>query len=490
MASIYHDQSGKLYEQVAGRVRGMILRRAFRPGDRLPSVRELSRQEGVSITTVLEAYRLLEAQGLIHPRPQSGYYVHAYASVVPAEPRRTEPTPIPAEFRRDDLLQSMSRHLERPGLQQLAFATPNPNYLPHAKLARIMTAVARDHPEACYGYGPAAGHRSLREQIAQRAFQAGAIVSPDEIVVTTGCQEALCLALHAVCNPGGVVMVESPCHYGVLQAIQLAGLKCLEVATRTRGGICLDAAAETMRTAAAEGNPVQAVLVNPNFHNPLGGLMSDEDKQALVEIANRYGVAVIEDDVYGDLGYEVDRPKVVKAFDETGDVVLCSSFSKTIAPGYRVGWIVAGKRSLKVERLKHALSVGAPSMPQLAIAEFLATGGYDVYLRRARKAYAQNTSRMADAVARYFPAGTRVTRPVGGFVLWIEMPSCIDSVRLYGDALKQNVSIAPGLLFSAQATCRNFIRLSTARWDEEMEAAIARLGRVAQSLMTPSYARK
>lgn len=470
--------SSKLYERVAERVREMILKRAYRPGDRLPSVRDLSRQERVSVSTVLEAYRLLEAQGLIHPRPQSGYFVHAYAATAPPEPSRSVPEPIPAVFRLDDLLLSMSRQKEAPGLVQLAFATPDPQLLPHAKLARIMNAVAREHPEASYGYAPTAGHRVLREQIAQRAFMAGATVSPDEIVITTGCQEALCLALKTACSPGGIVMVESPCHYGVLQAIQLSGLRSLEIQTRTRKGMDVEAMEAAIVKCASEGAPVQACLVTPNFQNPLGALMSDDDKRRLVEITARHGVALIEDDVYGDLGFEVERPRVAKAYDAEGRVMLCSSFSKTIAPGYRVGWIVAGRRRAEVERMKLALTVGGPGIPQLTLAEFLATGGYDVYLRRARKAYAQNVGRMSEAVARFFPEGTKVTRPAGGFVLWVEMPPKVDSVKLYVEALKRHVFIGPGVLFSAQGRYRNFIRLNASRWDEEIEAGLARLGRL------------
>jgi DNA-binding transcriptional MocR family regulator len=460
----------------------MILGRAFRPGDRLPSVRDLSRQEGVSVTTVIEAYRLLEAQGLIHPRPQSGYFVHAYASSVPAEPTRTEPAAVPSEFRLEELLQEMGKHNADPAVVKLAFATPNPSLLPHAKLARIMTSVVKDHPEASYGYGPSSGHRQLREQIAQRAFGAGAVVSPDEIVITTGCQEALYLALRAACPDGGVVLVESPCHYGVLQAIQLAGLRSMEVCTRPREGICVDAVEEAIQQGLEDGVPVRACLVNPNFHNPLGGLLSDRDKMRLIEVAERYGVTLIEDDVYGDLGHEIERPRVAKSYDEQGNVLLCSSFSKTISPGYRIGWIIAGKRHAQLERLKHALSYGAAGIPQLTLAEFLSTGGYDVYLRRARKAYAQNVARVSTAIARYFPAETKVTRPAGGFVLWVEMAPRIDSVKLYTEAVKHGVLIGPGTLFSGQGNYRNFFRMNAAQWNEETEAAIARLGKLVQGM--------
>jgi len=470
---------GKLYEQIAARVRGMILDRIYRPGDRLPSVRELSKQCGVSVTTVLDAYRLLEDQGLIHPRPQSGYYVHAYANNRSAEPTLKTPTTSPALFTRDEMLQSMTHEVDRPGLVELAFANPNPDLLPLAKLARLVSSVAREHPEASYGYGPPSGHRAIREQIAQRAFAAGAVISPDEVVITMGCQEAMCLALRAVCKPGGIVAVESPCHYGVLQAIHLAGLRSLEIVTRTREGISLEALEQALIEQREQGTPVDACLVSPNFQNPLGSCMSDRDKLELNAIAARQNVVLIEDDVYGDLGFEGGRPKVLRAFEGGGNVVLCSSFSKTIAPGYRVGWVVAGKWHTQIERLKHSFTISAPSLPQLVIAEFLTNGGYDQYLRRARKAYAANIGRMSEAIARYFPPETRVTRPAGGYVLWVQLPEGCDSVGMYTRALEQNIFICPGVLFSTDDGYRRYIRLSASRWSPEVEEALIKLGKMA-----------
>jgi len=473
--------SPRLYEQLAARVREQILSRTFRPGDRLPSVRELSRQSRVSVSTVLDAYRLLEDEGLVHPRPQSGYYVRSHPRQRPAEPMKTEPARVASSFSRDDLLQTMTHAKERSDVQQLAIASPNPDLLPHARLAQLIGSVAREHPEASYGYGPASGHRALREQIAQRAFLAGASVSPDEIVITNGCQEALCLSLRAICKPGDVVLVESPCHYGILQAIQMAGLRSLEVCTRSREGICLDAVEEAIEHGRRTGNPVKAILVNSNFQNPLGALTPDREKARLVTIARTHGIPIVEDDVYGDLGFEEERPRVVRAFDEDREVLLCSSFSKTIAPGYRVGWVAAGKRHASIERLKYAASVAAPSLPQLVVAQFLSNGGYDKYLRRARRAYAQSVREMSDAVGRFFPAGTRLTRPEGGFVLWGELPERVDTTLLYQAALAERILIAPGVLFSTQDTYRNCFRLTASRWTPETEAAIARLGRLASA---------
>ena len=471
--------SKRLYERLAATVRAQIETRTFRPGDRLPSVRELSRSSGVSVSTVLDAYRLLEDQGLIRPRPQSGYYVRATFSPRPEAPSRSAPLAVTVDFDRADLLETMLQSMGRDDIVQLGFALPDPDLLPHERLARLTTRVAREHPEASYGYGPVSGHRSLREQIAQRTFAAGAVVSPDEMVITTGCQEALCLALQSVAPRGTVVAVESPCHSGILQAIQLCGLRSLEIATDTRDGIDLQALESAVIAGKANGDPISACLVSPNFQNPLGFLMSDASKQKLVDLSRTYDFALIEDDVYGDLGFEVDRPRVLRSFEGAEDVMLCSSFSKTIAPGYRIGWCIAGRRHSAVRRLKYALSVGAPCLPQLVIAEFLSNGGYDQYLRRARKAYAASTHRISDAVAKAFPVGTTMTHPQGGFVLWLELPPGADATRLYAEANARGILVAPGRIFSAQDGYGSCIRLTASQWSPKVESAIATLGRFA-----------
>ncbi|AIE83830.1 PLP-dependent aminotransferase family protein [Fimbriimonas ginsengisoli] len=468
----------RLYERLAATVRGQIETRTFRPGDRLPSVRELSRSSGVSVSTVLDAYRLLEDQGLIRPRPQSGYYVRATFSPRAAEPSRSAPLAMTVDFDRSELQEAMLRAMGREDVVQLGFALPDPDLLPHERLARLTSRVAREHPEASYGYGPVSGHRALREQIAQRTFVAGAAVSPDEMVITSGCQEALSLALQSAVPRGGVVAVESPCHAGILQAIYQSGLRSLEIATSTRDGICIEALEEAALNGIAAGDPILGCVVSPNFQNPLGFLMSDADKQRLVDLSRRYGMTLIEDDIYGDLGYEVERPRVLRSFEGGEDVLLCSSFSKTLAPGYRIGWCIAGRRHADLRRLKYGLNVSAPSLPQLVIAEFLSNGGYDQYLRRARKAYAASVHRMGDAIARVFPAGTRMTQPQGSFVLWVELPSGADATRLYGEALSRGILLAPGRLFSAQDGYGSCVRLTASQWSSKVDEAVTALGKM------------
>ena len=473
----------RLYEQVAGRVKDQIMKRTYRPGDRLPSVRELSRAYKVSITTVLDAYRLLEDQGYIHPRPQSGHYVRARPSNQPAEPDRTRPYYEPAEFRREVLLDQIMHDAYQPNMTNMAFANPDPSLRPVAKLNRITNQVLRDQSFEAYAYVEPGGCMPLREQIAHRMFEAGCSVSPEDVTITSGCQEALALALQTACRPGGVVAVESPCYYGVLLATRLAGLKAVEIETRSREGICVDSLEKAMAAAYGTSRQIQAVMLSTNYGNPLGGQLSDVDKQRLVAVCQRYEAAIIEDDIYGELGFDDARPSVAKAYDEADNVLLCSSFSKTLAPGLRVGWVVSGKHRTTLQRLKYATNIAAASLPQLVIAEFLSNGGYDHYLRKARKSYESNTNQMSDAICRHFPAESRITRPLGGFVLWVELPASINSIALYGKAVERGVTFTPGILFSAHDQYRNFMRLCASRWGPDYEKAISVIGHLAKQMI-------
>jgi DNA-binding transcriptional MocR family regulator len=468
----------RLYEDVAGRVARLIEQGTFRPGARLPSIRRLSRQWTVSITTVLGAYRLLEDEGLIEARPQSGYYVQPPVVELHGRPDSSRPTGAPTEVGMSELLMMIVRDTRDRDLVQLGAACPDPSLLPVERLNRTLMAAARDHGivATCYDVPP--GCEALRIQVARRAMTAGCTLAPHEIVITSGCQEALLLSLRAVCRTGDIVAVESPTFYGVFQALEMLGLQALEIPTHPRDGISLEA----LRYALEE-HPIRACLVISNFNNPLGSCMPEERKRELVQLLTKRGVPLIEDDIYGDLAFAAERPKVAKAFDEAGTVLLCSSFSKTLASGYRVGWVAPGRFQPEVEHLKLVSNIATASLPQLAIAAFLAAGGYDHHLRRIRRLYARHVALVEQAVMDAFPKGTTVTRPSGGFVLWVEMPPSVDSVRLYEQALAAGITFAPGPLFSAKPKYRNCLRLNAACWSDRVADAIVRLGQLAAAEM-------
>jgi len=479
IATQRHSNEQPLYEQVAGQIAGLIDEGTFRPGDRVPSIRNLSRQLQVSLNTVKEAYALLEDRRVIEARPQSGYYVRARLPEIPAEPVLDPPALSPTEVSIGSLYRMVMRDYLNPELIPFGIAHPNNDLLPIDKLNRMLASETRRFRLQSVAYELPPGCERLRKQIAKRRLAAGCTLRPDQIVITSGCVEAVVLSLRALCRPGDTVAIETPVYFNFLQLIEDLGLRTLEIPSSPVTGISLDALAYAL-----ENHPgqVKACLVVTNFSNPFGGQMGDADKRRLVELLECHGVPLIEDDIYGDLSFSDQRPSVAKAFDRSGNVLLCSSFSKTLAPGYRVGWIAAGRFQEQIERGKMLANVATSSPPQLAIAEFLANGGYDHHLRSIRRVYAQKVAQMADAIGRCFPEGTRVTRPRGGFVLWVEMPEQCDSIRLYERAHLQGISVAPGPLFSATGKYRNCVRLNAAFYAEKLAGAVAALGRIACEL--------
>jgi DNA-binding transcriptional MocR family regulator len=465
------EQDTFLYEQIASELTGLIRKGTFRAGERIPSVRQLSRQRKISVTTVLQAYMLLENQGLIEPRPQSGFYVRPDIPALLPEPEMSTPLQDPTLVSARELVMMVLKDSTNPDLIQLGAAIPNTELVIPTRLNRIMASLSRQVKHEYNTYDIPPGNEALRIQIAKRAVGLGCNITHADVVTTSGCLEAFTLSLRAVCKPGDTVAIESPMYFGVLQVLESLGLRALEIPTHPRDGISLSA----LRFA-LEHNSIQACLVLSNFNNPLGSCIPDENKQALVELLARHEIPLIEGDVCGELYFSGVRPSVCKAYDRKGLVLLCSSFSKDLVPGYRVGWVVPGRFKSTVEWLKYTTNVATATLPQVAIAKFLESGGYDHHLRSIRRVYSSFVSQLSQAVMRYFPEGTRVTRPNGGIVLWVQMPDYVDSLVLYKQALQSGITLAPGYMFSATEQYRNFIRLNSASWSYETDRAMERLG--------------
>jgi DNA-binding transcriptional MocR family regulator len=466
------------YQAIARRFAQAIRDGTLAPGERLPSVRRLRVDEGVSASTVLQALAQIEADGLIEARPRSGYYVRARA-VLPV-PRASMPSPH-ATTSLDGLsalVATIFHAASDPGLVHLATATPSPALLPTRALARAIAAEARraDGSGMEDTYPP--GLPALRRLIAQRAVAAGCSIGEEDVVVTGGAKEAIALALLAVATRGDTVAVESPAYYGTLLAIEALGLKVMEVPCQPETGMDVDELSRRLLE-----RRVAAVLAVPSFSNPLGSCMPDDAKQRLVALLSERSIPLVEDDVYGDLAFGPARPRPAKAFDRDGSVIYCGSFSKTLAAGFRVGFVAPGRWRERVEVLQFATRVAVPTLPQRAVARFLADGGYDRHLRALRVRLEQNVARAAAVVAAEFPAGTRVSRPRGGCFLWVEMPLAVDALQLHRRALEAGVSIAPGHVFSASSAHASCIRLSCGEpWSERIDAAIRLVGRLARRL--------
>ena len=467
-----------LYEKFAQDLEDQVRSGTFPVGSRIPSIREASAQQGISFSTVLQAYQVLENRGIIEARPQSGYYVKLMAKRMLPEPDFQTVNGNPQAVSLDEVsLQLIHANLNL-SYAQFGLSSPSPSLLPTVKLNRILADLARDEKLTRETGEVVQGSEALRIQVAQRAFSYGCEIAPDEVVITSGCTEAMSLCLQAVCQPGDLVAIESPAYFGILLALEALHLRALEIPSHPRKGISLEA----LRFA-LENHPIKAVLVVPNFSNPTGSLLEDADKEELVRMLAEPGIPLIENDISGELYFSERRPRAAKCYDREGLVLLCSSYSKDVSPGFRIGWVAPGRFYRQVQARKYAFNIRTSVLPQLAIARFLESGGYDHHLRKIRRAYAQKITSLSQAVLAHFPEGTRITEPRGGFTLWVQLPDKLDSLLLYQEALKAFIAIAPGCLFSPTHKFDDFIRLNAACWTEKSEEDLARLGLVARRLL-------
>ena len=467
----------KRYEALAQEIAESIAHGQLRPGERVPSVREASRSRGVSPSTVFQAYYLLEARGLIEARPRSGYFV-SHTVNWQQEPASSSPVTKAHAVEVSDLVFQVLGHAKNRALVPMGSAFPSPLLFPLPKLALATGKALRrlDPWRTVEDLSP--GSAALRRQIGLRYLGMGCGVDTEELVITNGAMEALNLCLESVTRPGDLVAVESPTFYAALQALERHSLRAVEIATHPRTGIDVAALAAVM-----ERHPVKACWLMPNFQNPLGSLMPDDAKQALVELLARREVPLIEDDVYGELYFGASKPRPAKAWDRAGGVMHCSSFSKSLAPGYRVGWAAAGRYAGEVARRKLMSSIAAPLPSQEGLSEYLEHGGYDRHLRQLRATLAQHRHATLRDIAKHFPPGTRATQPEGGYFIWVELPSKIDALELHRLALSQGISLAPGHLFSADHRFSHHVRINFGHPDHKgFHAALKTVGTIARAL--------
>ncbi len=471
-----------LYRQLADDFAASIRDGTLKAGERIPSVRELSRDRGLSLATVVHAYEVLEAQGLIETRPRSGFYVSAVWQTASARATHTRegtaPQREPRTTRVDvsELVFQVLESVRNREVTPLGSAFPSPMLFPLARLARCLSAGARQmDPWSTLDDLPP-GSAELRSQIARRYLRCGSRVAPDEIVITSGALEGLNLSLQVLTRPGDIVAIESPAFYGCLQAIEALRLRAIEIPTLPGAGADIAALARILQR-----HPVRACWLMPNFQNPRGTLMPEEAKQELVALLAKHDTALIEDDVYAEL-YFGRRPRPAKAFDRSGRVLHCGSFAKCLAPGYRVGWVAAGRFATALQRRKIMSSLSTSIPAQDAIAIYLREGGYERHLANLRRTLASQQAAALAALARHLPAGFQVTRPEGGYFLWLELPEGHDAIDIHGKALQQGFSVAPGPIFSARRRFRNCLRLNYGHeWSSAFDTAIAKLGDIVRT---------
>lgn len=471
---------GFKYIQLADELEKKIRSGSYRAGEKLPSLRKLRQQTGMSVSTIYQAYGELEMRGVVDVREKSGFYAKALLEKILPLPIKSKRKVTPHKIAINALSAMLQQSLSNPSMVPFGAAIPVPELLPCKQLATSFRSAAAQYGDGSYmGYGHPSGLPELRRQIGRRFMGFSASENDEEIIITRGCMDAIDLCLRTVAKAGDIILVESPTFLCYLQLIEDLNMRALEVPVDSERGLSVESVAATL-----EEHDVRAALLNPNFHNPLGCVMQEEDKRQLVELMGSRGIPIIEDDIYGELFFGSTRPVTLKAFDQRGLVLYCSSFSKTIAPDLRIGWTLPGRFREKVKRLKFNASISSSQLGQLAVADFLASGQFDRHLRVMRNKIQQQVTDTGLAVARYFPPGTRMSAPKGGLCLWIELDEQIDGLELFTRAEKQNISILPGTLCSGSDHYSHCFRMNCGTiWDAKIEGALKTLGEIVTELL-------
>ncbi|ROZ76683.1 PLP-dependent aminotransferase family protein [Ramlibacter sp. WS9] len=466
------------YLEIAEDISDLIAGGSLLPGDALPSVRVAAAQCKVSKGTVIQAYSVLEARSLVEARPQSGFYVRARADAVGPLPRAGLMRPKVVRIGARERVRDTLGDLVGSRVTSLGSSFPDPSLFPLQALNRALGASSRHSSYANTVADLQLGLPELRRAIAQRYLELGYVVPMEEIVITCGGMEAISLSLQAVTKPGDLVLIDSPMFFSGLQLMEQLGLGAIEMPTDAGHGLDLGVLDKTLHR-----HKVAACLLMTNCQNPLGFSMPEEKKRALVKLLQRHDVPMVENDVYTELQFDFRHNRAAKAFDKRGIVLHCGSFTKCLAPGFKIGWVAAGRFREAIVNRKFATTLGTSVPPQAAIAHYLRHHAYERHLRRLRQGLQDGVNRMSQAVTQHFPEGTRFTRPQGGYVLWVQLPESVDSFALFDQAASRDIGIAPGPIFSARRDYRNFIRLNCSHpWSASLDRTLLWLGQTVAGL--------
>ena len=468
------------YKQLAGEIEHKILNGTYKPGEKLLSIRKLHKQSNLSISTVYKTYMELETMGLIEARPKSGYYVNPIALQQLKAPVFKKKSPTPRKVSLSSMINSVVSAINNPNFLPFGNSSMDADLLPGKHFSRILKELSHKDMKSMISYSLSEGDLELRRQVTLRTLGILEGITPDDIIITNGCTEAVALALLAITKPGDTIAIETPTNFSFLQLLKELGVLVMEVPTDPRYGVDIDELEKILRP-----NKIKTCLFMPNFHNPLGTIMSNDNKRKLCRLLHQYEIPVIEDDISTELYFEEQRPMPLKAFDERDLVLTCSSFSKTLAPGLRIGWIIPGMRfKEKIQRLKGGITVSTSTLNQYLVTQFLTSGAYERHLRSLRTALKKQAIRTTLAVKEFFPPDTRLAVPKGGSFLWIQLNPSVDGVKVYRRALDHNISIIPGVVCSNSRLFKNYIQISFgAPFTSRIEQGIKTLG----TLISQSY---
>lgn len=474
------DKKDPVYKKLAGDLETMLRSGAFRPGDRMPSLRKISSLHNLSLTTALQAFYVLEEKGLIEARPQSGFFVCEKRNN-PAPITTLEDTPITpmvdiydeVNIIREDLIR-----IHHNGIS-LGLGIPADAFVPVNSMTKMLQKAAR--VKGSFGYESGQGNIDLRRQIARRSADIGLNPGADDVIITQGCLDAISIALLVTCRPGDIVAIESPTYFGILQLIEALHMQALEIPVHPRTGISLQ-----HLESATKNHKIKALVVQSGIHNPMGSRMPEENKRKLAELMAKKRIPIIEDDADGELYFGVSRPRSVMHYDTTGNTIYCSSYSKTLGGGCRIGWSIPGPRyKERILKVKKSINIAGPTIMQHAINFFLMKESYERHLRKLRRSFQKQVDHFTRSLTKHMPEGTRISKPAGGFMLWVELPGTMDAEILYRNALEEGISIAPGYIFSAQKKYQNCFRINAAGMiaGEKSDNAIQRLGLIYREIL-------
>ncbi|MCW3466131.1 aminotransferase-like domain-containing protein [Chitinophaga nivalis] len=465
-----------LYNEIANGIAGQIKTGVLKSGDKLPSVRMLCEEHGISMNTAKRVFLELEAQSLIDSKPQSGYFVSRLPYLKLPLPAVSRPSARANDNEPDELTSKVYANMGNDALTLFSISAPAGELLPLAKLKKDIVQATRDLKEAGTAYEPLQGNVKLRRIVAIRSLGWGGHLHEDDLITTNGAMNAVSLCLMALGKPGDTIAMESPCYSGMLQLAISLGFKVLELPTHPVTGLEIAA----LKAAIPK---INLCLLVPNFNTPLGSCMPDEHKKEIVALLAKHNIPLIEDDIYGDLYFGTQRPKCCKSFDKEGNVLWCSSVSKTLAPGYRVGWVAPGKYKAQLLKLKLIHAISSATIIQESVANFLGSGKYENHLRHLRRTLQSNYQHYVHAIAEYFPEGTKTSRPQGGLAIWVELSKGADTKQLYDLAIKRSISIAPGRMFTLQNQFENCMRLCIGLpWSADIRLKLKQLGQLAKSI--------
>ena len=466
------------YQQMAAQVVQAIQQGALRPGQRLPSVREWARQFGVSHNTALQAMRTLEDERWIEPRARSGFYVSAPRAAAPElhALEVLEPRAVNVEW----CLQRLLGRDVPAGAISFGSVTPDLELLAADRVRHAMQRAVTEHGNTLSRYPDVYSLPELQHALARYAMTLGCVLPPDEIVVTHGCMDAVVTALRAVTQPGDVVAVESPGHFSFFEALQHLGLRGLEIPTDPSTGISLDAL-----QLALEHHPVKAVLVVPTLQNPLCCTMPQAHRQRLAAMAAAHDVAVIEDAIYNDWSQLEAQRKAVKSYDKTGHVILCHAFTKSLAPGLRLGWMHAGRWTMRVKELREAQLAMPTAVLQLALANLIGQGGHAAHMRRCRQLAAARLREARGLVVKHFPPGVKLNPSASGLMFWFQLPPEADAEGFHKRCLQEGILVPPGRYFSPSKRYGDCCRIAVGHWSDAHRKGLIRMGQLAWECVQP-----